>query len=135
MEVDLDHTFSRSLEFIVSLQFVVSTFVLTHLVIVFSDKQFQRTMERSSTEQLGAACVPDYNRSQSTVLKALFSGALITIFRSCDWLKLDGRVHLLTLLLALPQLVRLKGRQNQQLRVVLGPLTPFLVAFNVFKLP
>lgn len=56
MEVDLDHTFSRSLEFIVSLQFVVSTFVLTHLVIVFFDKHFQRTMDRSSTEQLGAAC-------------------------------------------------------------------------------
>jgi hypothetical protein len=42
---------------------------------------------------------------------------------------------ILIVVLAIPQLYRFKGRISQQLRVVLGPLTPLVAASNLVKDP
>ena len=67
--------------------------------------------------------------SDTTVLKALLSFSLI-------WLSLSGFISSqggasLSVLLAFPQLCRVKGPTGRQMRVVLGPLTPILAANNI----
>lgn len=97
--------------------------VATHAVVIFYAKKFQWGDLLSTSRQRTR-----YS-SQWTILKA----ALCLVL---TWFCLKGLVSSdigakVTLILALPQLYRMKGRGNQQLRAVMGPLTPILAINNI----
>jgi len=103
---------------------------LTHLVVVFYAKQFEWSDLRPTN--LGRKFSQYYFSCPSTCLKALACGSLLGFCRQHDdgWRVSVQTGRLLIVMLALPQLYRLSGRRSQQLRVVLGPLTPILAAHN-----
>lgn len=100
---------------------------VTHLLIVFYARQFELSDLFSSLALRKAASY--YSQNPLTCLKALVCGVLIA---AClHRLVSPERGCQLVVLLSLPQLYRFKGRRNQQIRVVLGPLAPVLAVNGV----
>lgn len=103
----------------------------THLLIVFYAKQFE---PRDLCLAYAVRNATDYyTRNTVTCLKALACGCLMAACR-LKLLSVENG-HLIIVLLSFPQLYRFKGRTNQQLRVVLGPLSPILAANGVALRP
>lgn len=101
--------------------------VATHAVVIFYAKKFQWRDLASASRQLSR-----YD-SQLTILKASLCLVL-------TWVCLKGLISSDTgakgtVVLALPQLYRMKGNNSQQWRATLGPLTPILAINNVCMEP
>jgi hypothetical protein len=110
---------------------VVTTGLMTHILMIFYAKTFQWS-HLSWTElwQVDNKFWRQYSRCDSpTSLKAILC---FVVTGSCLNSAVSANTGaLMTVLLALPQLYRIKGRFHQEMRVVLGPLTPILAANNV----
>ena len=109
----------------------VSTALLTHLVVVFYAKQFEWSDLQAANLRRNVCSY--YNTSQSTCFKALVCGCSIGLCRH-GWISVE-RGRLLILVLAIPQLYRFQGLRSQQLRIVMGPLTPILALHNTMQSP
>jgi hypothetical protein len=108
-----------------------TTGLITHSVMIFYAKTFQWS-HLSWTElwHVDNTSWRQYSLYDSpTSLKAILC---FVVTGSCLNSAVSSNTGaLMTVLLALPQLYRIKGRLHQEVRVVLGPLTPILAVNNV----
>ena len=106
--------------------------VVTHIMVTFYEKTFQ--WSDFSAIELRRSLIHD-SRSRRTSFRIKYFVCFVV-----NWLCLSSRVSYFsgsfaTVVMSLPQLYRAKGRWHQQIRVVLGPLTPILAVNNVSREP
>ena len=109
--------------------FIGSSALAVHLLIVFYARDF--VWDDLAPKQAVEKFSSYYHQNYTSCCKWLVSYVVMATCR-CGLVS-THQGQLLIVLQAIPQLVRSKGVRSQQLRVVMGPLTPMLAINNLCR--
>lgn len=101
-------------------------FAIAHLTTVFYARSFRWSDWYSFSCKI-------YANDSIAITKFLLLALCLEIVTTFKISSLEGSA--LTTVLAFPQLYRQAGERNRNLRIVLGPLTPFLAINNILQDP